>query len=338
MRALRTARLRVMLREILRRVSPILGMLAVALLACCATNAVAQSDTIIHVKSFRGPTVGQMVGNAQVTCPPSPLYCILVIDGSLEAAPPGTIPTLGPRTVLWDFRTGVPNSGGGGTPSAPDYSVQIANLGSTAFTSDPNFTINPITHIFEVGGLVTGPHLNFTNLSTIPTTWTFDITTPTTALDSLFGLQPANTLWMNASGSAVAATAVTMPTCTAGADLYNTTTHAWSCVTSGFTGQDEYGTLTGCAFANDGGGLTCSAGTITWGSAFADTSYNVGCWPMYSAAIAGGSSTQPVIDLSAAINSTTQITVTEGVAQGSSGGYLVSTSYGLTIYCQAHHS
>lgn len=104
------------------------------------------------------------------------------------------------------------------------------------------------------------------------------------------------------------------------------------------SGQDEYGTLPGCTFPNDGGGLNCVPGTITWPTAFSNTSYTVGCWPMYSAAIAGGSSTQPVIDLNATINTSSQITLTEGVAQGSSGGFAVSTSYGLTIVCHAHHS
>ncbi len=102
--------------------------------------------------------------------------------------------------------------------------------------------------------------------------------------------------------------------------------------------NDQFGTLSGCAFANDGGGLTCSAGTLTWTSAFADTSYTVGCWPMYSSAIVTGSSTQPVIDLNATISSASAISVSEGVAQGSSGGYLVASNYQLTIVCHGHHS
>lgn len=102
--------------------------------------------------------------------------------------------------------------------------------------------------------------------------------------------------------------------------------------------QDRFGTLGGCTFPDDGGGHSCTAGIITWSPAFADTSYTVGCWPMYSLAIAGGSSTQPVIDLHAEINSIFQITLTEGVAQGSSGGFVVSPSYGLTIVCHAHHN
>lgn len=102
--------------------------------------------------------------------------------------------------------------------------------------------------------------------------------------------------------------------------------------------KDQYGSVSGCSFANDGGGLSCTAGTITWPAAFADTSYSVSCSVMYTSAIAGGSSTQPSLDVAATVSSTTQISITEGVAQGSSGGFPISSSYGATIYCHAHHS
>lgn len=103
------------------------------------------------------------------------------------------------------------------------------------------------------------------------------------------------------------------------------------------TWQDEYGSLTGCTFPNDGGGLSCAAGTITWPVAFSDTAYNVSCSTMYSTGIAGGSSTQPVIILNATISSVSAVSITEGVAQGSSGGFGVAPNYGLTILCHAHH-
>jgi hypothetical protein len=45
--------------------------------------------------------------------------------------------------------------------------------------------------------------------------------------------QAADTLVMNATGSSAVPSAVAMPTCTSGADLYNTTTHTWSCVSGG---------------------------------------------------------------------------------------------------------
>ena len=101
---------------------------------------------------------------------------------------------------------------------------------------------------------------------------------------------------------------------------------------------DHWQTLSGCTFPNDGGGLNCTAGTITWPVAYADTAYIVGCFAMYSSGIAGGSSTQPVIIFNATNTDTSHTSITEGVAQGSAGGYLVSSSYGLTIVCEAHHN
>jgi len=43
----------------------------------------------------------------------------------------------------------------------------------------------------------------------------------------------ADSVLMNATGGSAAPTAVTMPTCTTGAVLYNTSTHVWSCVSVG---------------------------------------------------------------------------------------------------------
>src|SRR5208337_234236 len=45
--------------------------------------------------------------------------------------------------------------------------------------------------------------------------------------------QNADTVVINATGGSAAPTAVAMPTCTSGADLYNTSTHTWSCVSVG---------------------------------------------------------------------------------------------------------
>lgn len=52
---------------------------------------------------------------------------------------------------------------------------------------------------------------------------------PLTALAT----QATNTVVMNGTAGTAAPTAVVMPTCTSGADLYNTTTSAWSCVSTG---------------------------------------------------------------------------------------------------------
>jgi hypothetical protein len=56
-------------------------------------------------------------------------------------------------------------------------------------------------------------------------------TTPNITLAS----QSNDTVLMNATGGSAAPTGVAMPTCTAGADLYNTTSHSWSCVAATLT-------------------------------------------------------------------------------------------------------
>ena len=88
--------------------------------------------------------------------------------------------------------------------------------------------------------------------------------------------QAADTVVMNATGGSAAPTAVAMPTCTSGAVLYNTSTHAWSCVSAGSASW-----AIGAAF--DGGGSPLSgtqtectvvpySGTITAAYTTADVS------------------------------------------------------------------
>ncbi len=62
------------------------------------------------------------------------------------------------------------------------------------------------------------------------------VTSSAVALSDL-ATQAADTVVMNATGSTAAPTAVAMPTCTTGAVLYNTSTHAWSCVSTGGGGS-----------------------------------------------------------------------------------------------------
>jgi len=67
--------------------------------------------------------------------------------------------------------------------------------------------------------------------------------------------QAADTVLMNASGSTAGPTAYAMPTCTSGADLYNTSTHAWTCVAigSGTVTVVGAGSLTSTALVTGGG-------------------------------------------------------------------------------------
>lgn len=76
----------------------------------------AQSDSMVHVKAFPGITVGQKVTNAMATCPAAPVPCILVIDASLAAAAPGTMPILCATCSVADYRNGASGAIAAGTP------------------------------------------------------------------------------------------------------------------------------------------------------------------------------------------------------------------------------
>lgn len=82
------------------------ALLAALIVAGSGSAVTAQSDSMIHVKSFPGGDVGTMTANAMRTCPAAPIPCILVIDASLAAYAPGTMPTLCATCSLADYRTG----------------------------------------------------------------------------------------------------------------------------------------------------------------------------------------------------------------------------------------
>lgn len=70
-------------------------------------------------------------------------------------------------------------------PCGPAGSVQFSSVGITGFTCDSSIFINPTNHTLNVGTI--GPaHVVIGALGT-PTLWTFDTTSPATALASLGG-------------------------------------------------------------------------------------------------------------------------------------------------------
>jgi hypothetical protein len=102
------------------------------------------------------------------------------------------------------------------------------------------------------------------------------------------------------------------------------------------TAVDQFATVSGCAFANDGGGIQCSA-TGTFGTAFADTSYVLVC-ALYSSLAQTNSGAVPAIMFQPVITSTTAFTLYEETQNGSSTGWGVSNTYGVTITCHGHHN
>lgn len=108
-----------------------------------------------------------------------------------------------------------------------------------------------------------------------------------------------------------------------------------NCATPG--GVTEIGAGSGCNFGNDGNGLTCAT-SVTLPAAMPDTSYTVTCSPQFSYTIASTTSAMPSMGLYWSVASTTSITVWEAINNGSSTGYGISSSYGVTVYCVAHHT
>jgi hypothetical protein len=87
-----------------------LFVLAVAAFMLCIALAHGQSDNMIHVKEFKGATVGAKVSAAMRSCPSSVVPCFVVVDASLAASAPGVMPSLCGNCYLLDYRFGVPTA------------------------------------------------------------------------------------------------------------------------------------------------------------------------------------------------------------------------------------
>lgn len=128
----------------------------------------------------------------------------------------------------------VKGGGGLGGVCGPAGAVQIANSGVNGLTCDATIIINTTNHTLTVGTLPAN-HVTMVALGT-PTSWTFDTTTPATALASLgpvpltdLATMAADSVVMNATLGIASPTAVAMPTgCTLGVN-YSTATHLWTC-------------------------------------------------------------------------------------------------------------
>lgn len=88
-------------------------------------------------------------------------------------------------SLLWSVDN-VKGGGAGGGICGPAGAIQIANSAVNGLTCDTTITINSITHTINVGTLP----LNHVTIAPVgvPTIWTFDTTSPATALSSLGAL------------------------------------------------------------------------------------------------------------------------------------------------------
>lgn len=119
-----------------------IGMLALPLSA--------QTDAMVHVKAFPGVTVGDKVTAAQATCPAAPSPCYLILDASLAAYAPGTMPTLVSNAQIVDFRTQWP--GGSPVANAPVTTNGLVSGGGVVWKGGLNFTISAAT--YYIGGVL----------------------------------------------------------------------------------------------------------------------------------------------------------------------------------------
>lgn len=104
------------------------------------------------------------------------------------------------------------------------------------------------------------------------------------------------------------------------------------------TQMDEYWTFVGCAAPGDGP-VSCSNGSTSLPTAMPDTSFWVSCtayWTQAQMAAQFGNSHQVIMNVSASIVSTTQISSSVGFAPGDSGTYPYSPNE--TVSCHAHHN
>jgi hypothetical protein len=137
---------------------------------------------------------------SSTTCPTTPVPMQVTLNGSStcvsNADPSGNIGgwfqtgqymaliTASGASYSYLFTIGAVN---GAVPAGPAYCVQLANSAVTAFQCDNTITINPTTHTLNIGGALPTPNFSLKNLSSIPSSWTFDVTSPTTALSSISG-------------------------------------------------------------------------------------------------------------------------------------------------------
>lgn len=131
------------------------------------------------------------------------------VSGSYGYTDAEAVLQLGPGSTYWNVASGCqryynattatwscPSGGGGGgvTPSAPAYSVQVANGAVTDLTSDPNITEDLATHTLLIGGLITGNAVYVITNPPIPASWVWDWTSPASALASLGDIPDAQIL------------------------------------------------------------------------------------------------------------------------------------------------
>jgi hypothetical protein len=116
-------------------------------------------------------------------------YVFTAPSGSCSASPP--VQVLFSTGVMYVCKNGTwadVTSGGSGNPGGSSTQGQYNNAGT--FAGSPGLLFNLSTGyptLMDIGSAISGNEFTMTNLSTIPTSWTLDVTSPATALADLGG-------------------------------------------------------------------------------------------------------------------------------------------------------
>ena len=140
----------------------------------------------------------------------------------------------------YSYSPGSGGGGSGGTPGGSPSDVQV-NVSGT-FGGYPTLTYTPLQGL-TVGATPVGAKVTAGPLSTVPTSWTFDWTTPTTALNSIGGT-PLNGTGTYGNWPINAATATTAATATKA--IYLSSPPTLCPAGQAPTGVNSYGNAVGC--------------------------------------------------------------------------------------------
>lgn len=158
---------------------------------------------------YKFTAVGSTMSLSSALTPVIPVPRFHPVSGTYGYADGEAILQLGPGSTYWNVTSGcqrfynattlawacVTGGGGGGVSvSPPAFSVQVADAGATNLDSDPFIYIDKIAHTLFVGGAVVGNSVNVITIPPLPAPWTWDWTTPASALASLGNIPWAQVL------------------------------------------------------------------------------------------------------------------------------------------------